>query len=83
MDRFGEQSKEGYRKKLAVLKEQKVPDFDDRKTAMLKELNEKLLKNVISKEKTKLHRKLYSWRDGPEKKEAEKNARAKWVDYSD
>jgi hypothetical protein len=83
MDRFGEQSKDGYKKKLAALKEQEVPDFEARKAVMLKELNQKLFKNVVSKEKSKLHAKLHSWRDGPEKKEAEKNARANWVDYSD
>ena len=50
---------------------------------MLKELNEKLFKNVVSKEKTNVHRTLYSWREGPEKKEAEKNARIKFVEFSD
>jgi arylsulfatase A len=83
MDRFSEQSKDGYKKKLAALKEQEVPDFEARKAAMLKELNQKLFKNVVSKEKSKLHAKLYSWRDGPEKKEAEKKARAKWVEFVD
>ena len=83
MDRFSEQSKEGYRKKLAALKEQDVPDFQARKAIMLKELNLKLFKNVVSKEKTNLHRKLYSWREGPEKKIAEEKARANWVDFID
>ena len=83
MDRFSEKSKEGYKKKLAALKEQEVPDFEARKAVMLKELNQKLFKNVVSKEKSKLHAKLYSWRDGPEKKIAEKKARANWVDYAD
>ena len=83
MDRFSEQSKEAYFKKLAALKEQENPDFEARKAVMLKELNLKLFKNVVSKEKTNVHRKLYSWREGPEKKEAEKKARAKWVEFVD
>ena len=83
MDLFSEKSKEGYKKKVAALKEQEFPDFEARKAVMLKELNQKLFKNVVSKEKSKLHAKLHSWRDGPEKKEAEKNAQARWVDYSE
>ena len=50
---------------------------------MLKELNLKLFKNVVSKEKTNVHRKLYSWREGPEKKIAEEKARAKFVEFRD
>jgi hypothetical protein len=83
MDRFSEQSKEGYRKKLVALEEQEVSDFEARKAVMLKELNQKLFKNALSKEKSKLHAKLHSWREGPEKKIAEEKARANWVDYSD
>ncbi len=83
MDRFSEQSKEGYFKKMALLKEQEIPDFEARKGLMLKELNLKLFKNVVSKEKTNVHRKLYSWREGPEKKIAEEKARAKFVEFRD
>ncbi|HAY75140.1 MAG TPA: hypothetical protein DCY32_05660, partial [Opitutae bacterium] len=42
MDHFSQQSIDGYRKKLADLKEQKIPDFEDQKAIMLKDLNEKL-----------------------------------------
>ncbi len=83
MDLFSEKSKEGYKKKLADLKGQDVPDFEARKAAMLKELNLKLFKNVVSKEKSRLHAKLYSWREGPEKKIAEEKARSKWVEFVD
>jgi len=83
MDRFGEQSKEGYFKKLAALREQNLSDFEDRKAAMLKVLNQNLFKNVVNKEKTNLHRTLYSWREGPEMKIAEEKARAKWVEFVD
>ena len=83
MDHFIQQSIDGYKNKLAALKKEDLPDFDTRKVTMLKELNEKLFKNVVSKEKTNVHRTLYSWREGPEKKEAEKNARIKFVEFSD
>ena len=83
VDHFSQQSIDGYKNKLATLKEQNLPDFETRKAAMLKELNQKLFKNVVSKEKTNVHRKLLSWREGPEKKEAEKNARTKFVEFSE
>jgi arylsulfatase A-like enzyme len=83
MDHFSQQSVDGYKKKLAALKEQNLSDFEDRKAAMLKELNQNLFKNVVNKEKTNVHRTLYSWREGPEKKEAEKNARLKFDEFSD
>ena len=83
MDHFSQQSIDGYKKKLAALKEQNLSDFEDRKAAMLKVLNQNLFKNVVNKEKTNVHRTLYSWREGPEVKEAEKNARSKFVEFSD
>ena len=83
MDHFGQQSIDGYRKKLADLKKQKLPDFEDQKAKMLKDLNEKLFKNLVNKEKTNLHRNLHAWREGTEKKDAEKNARIKFVEFSE
>jgi len=46
-------------------------------------LNQNLFKNVVNKEKTNVHRTLSSWREGPEKNEAEKNARIKFVEFSE
>ena len=83
MDHFSQQSVYFYRKRLAVLKEQSLPDFEDRKAKMLKQLNDDLFKNIVNKEKTNVQRTLYSWREGPEKKEAEKNARIKFVEFID
>ena len=83
MDHFSQQSVDGYKKKLAALKQQNLSDFEDRKAAMLKELNQNLFKNVVNKEKTNVHRTLYSWREGPGVKEAEKNARIKFVEFSE
>ncbi len=83
VDHFSQQHIDGYRKKLAGLKEQKFPDFENQKSKMLKDLNEKLFKNLVNKEKTYLHRNLHAWREGTVKNVAEKNARAKWVEFTD
>ena len=83
MDHFSQQSVFHYRKRLAALKEQNLPDFEDRKAKMLKQLNDNLFKNLVNKEKTNLHRELHAWREGSEKNQAEENARAKWVEFVD
>ena len=83
VDHFSQQHIDGYRKKLAGLKEQKFPDFENQKSKMLNDLNEKLFKNLVNKEKTYLHRNLHAWREGTVKNVAEKNARAKWVEFTD
>ena len=83
MDHFSQQSVYHYRKRLAVLKEQSLPNFEDRKAKMLKQLNDDLFKNLFNKEKTNLHRELHAWREGSEKNLAEENARAKWVEFVD
>jgi hypothetical protein len=82
MDRFSQQSKEGYQKKLAELKEQNLSDFKAKQAAMLKALNDKLIKNEINKEKTRRHASWPSWRDSSPKQEAEDHVRANWVDYA-
>ena len=58
MDHFSQQSVYFYRKRLAVLKEQSLPDFEDRKAKMLKQLNDDLFKNVVNKEKTNVQRRI-------------------------
>ncbi len=83
MDHFSQQSVFHYRKRLGALKEQNLPDFEDRKAKMLKQLNDNLFKNLVNKEKTNLHRELHAWREGSEKNLAEENARAKWVEFVD
>ncbi len=83
MDRFGSQSKEGFRKKLAELEEEKPSDLAAKKAALLKDLNEKLKKNELNKEKTRLHALNHSWLDGAPKNEAEENVEAKWVDLTE
>lgn len=82
MDRFGDRAKEGYKKKLADLREQNPADFDLQKAAMLKELNKKLVKNEINKEKCRRQAKHYSWRESVPKGDLEEYVLSRWVDYT-
>ena len=82
MDRFSSQAKEGFRKRLAELDQENPYDLETQKAALLKELNQKLKKNAINKEKTRLHARLHSWREGPSKSEAEEHVEAEWVDLT-
>ena len=82
MDRFSAQSKQGYQKKLAQLKIENPADFDAQKSALLKQLNQKLIKNEINKEKTKRQAEHHSWRESAPKKGAEEYVRANWKDYA-
>ena len=83
MDTFSDRAKQAYKKKLADLKEQMPNDFDARKSAMLKELNEKLIKNEINKEKCRRQAKFYSWRESAPKSDVEDFVLSKWIDYTD
>ena len=83
MDEFSSKSREGFRKKIDQLKEENPPDLEARRKAMLKELNEKLIKNEINKEKSRRHASFTSWRESPPKKDAEKAVKDRWVDVTD
>lgn len=82
MDTFGHRAKEAYKKKLADLKEQKPTDFDAQKAAMLKDLNEKLIKNEINKEKCRRQATFDSWRESAPKEGVEEFVLSSWVDYT-
>jgi arylsulfatase A len=83
MDEFSRKSKEGFRKKLDQLEEEKPTDYAARKKALLKELNQKLIKNEINKEKSKRYASFESWRESPPKQDAEKAVLDRWVDVSE
>jgi len=83
MDRFSRQSKDGFRKKLAQLKKENPSDLEARKAALLKELNQKLKKNAVNKEKTRLQAQFFSWRESAPKSKAEENVEAKWKDLTE
>ena len=82
MDIFGDRAKEAYKKKLADLKEQNPANLDEQKTAMLKELNKKLIKNEINKEKCRRQAKFNSWRESAPKGDVEEFVLSRWVDYT-
>ena len=82
MDRHSSQAKDGFRKKLAQLEEDNPSDLETQKAALLTELNQKLKKSAINKEKTRLHARLHSWREGASKNEAEANVETEWVDLT-
>ncbi|HBV64069.1 MAG TPA: hypothetical protein DEF45_13730, partial [Rhodopirellula sp.] len=82
MDQFGDRAKQAYRKKLSVLKEQNAGDFETQKSALLAELNEKLFKNELNKERCRRQAKHTSWRDSAPKEDAEEYVRANWIDYT-
>jgi len=85
MDRFTEQSKQGFQKALAKLKEENPPDFNTQKASLLKDLNVKLIKYAINKEKTKRFASYPFFKEGliDYKKEAEEHVRANWVNYTE
>ena len=83
MDEFSRRSKDGFKKSLAKLKEQNPPDFTAQKAALLKKLNDKLIKNEINKEKCRRHASFNSWKEGPAKADAEQAVRARWVDVTE
>jgi arylsulfatase A-like enzyme len=83
MDEFSRRSKEGFRKKIDQLEEEPPPDLEARKKALLKELNEKLIKNEINKERSKRYASWNSWRESPPKQDAEKAVLDRWVDVSE
>ncbi|MCP4857737.1 MAG: sulfatase [Fuerstiella sp.] len=82
MDTFGNQAKEAFRKKLADLKEQQPTDFDVQKAAMLKELNTKLVKNEMNKEKCRRQADFTSWRESVPKGDIEDFVMSRWIDYT-
>ena len=82
MDAFSEMAREQYHRKLDELKKEDPPDFKAQKANMLKELNEKLFKNAVNKERTRRHATYPSWRESAPKQEAEAHVLATWVDYT-
>ena len=83
MDEHSKRAREGFEKKLAQLKEQDPPDFAAQRAVLLKELNDKLMKNEINKEKCRRYASFRSWKEGPPKSDAEQAVRARWVDVTE
>lgn len=83
MDEFSRRSREGYRKKVARLTADNPPDFAEQKNALLKVLNEKLLKNEINKERCRRYASATSWRESPPKGNVEAAVRRRWVEVTE
>jgi arylsulfatase A len=83
MDRFSSRSIEGFRKKVAQLRKKNPSNLEAQKAALLKGLNQKLKKNAVNKEKTRLQAQFQSWRESSPNGEAEKNVEARWKDLTE
>ena len=83
MDEFSRRSREAFQKKLIALEAENAPDVAVQKTALLKELNSKLIKNEINKEKCRRFASSQSWRESPPKSEPEEAVRDRWIDVSE
>jgi arylsulfatase A-like enzyme len=83
MDEFSRRSKEAFKKNLAKLAAQNPPDFEAQKAALLKELNDKLIKNEINKEKCRRQASVTSWKEGVPKGDVETTVRSRWVDVTE
>ena len=83
MDEFSARSRETFRVKLTKLKEQSPPNLEAQKAALVKELNAKLIKNEINKEKCRQYASNDSWREGITKSDAERAVRARWVEVTE
>ena len=83
MDEFSRRSREGYAKQLARLKEEAPVDFEKQKADLLRELNDKLLKNEINKEKCRRFASFDSWRESTSKLDVEQAVRSRWVDVTE
>lgn len=83
MDEFSRRSREAFQKKLIALEAENPPDVAVQKTALLKELNNKLIKNEINKEKCRRFASSQSWRESPPKSDADEAVRDRWIDVSE
>jgi arylsulfatase A-like enzyme len=81
MDTFGERAKEDYRKKATLLREQNPADLDAQQAQLLEQLNAKLFRNELNKEKCRRQATNASWREGVPKEGAEEYVRSRWVEY--
>ncbi len=83
MDEFSRRSKESCVKKLAQLKEANPPDLGAQNGALLKELNEKLIKNAVNKERCRRYVSHHSWRESPSKDDSREHVLANWVEVTE
>lgn len=83
MDKHSKRAREAFKKNVAKLREDNPPDFETKKAELLKELNHKLIKNEINKEKCRRQASFNSWKETAPKSDAEKAVRDRWVDVTE
>ena len=80
MDEFGRRARVEYERKLAELADENPEDMAARKAALLAEMNDKLKRNAVSKEKSRLYSESNVWKEYPYAQDAKRNIEATWVD---
>ena len=80
MDEFGRRARVEYERKLAELADENPEDMAARKAALLAEMNDKLKRNAVSKEKSRLYSESDVWKEYPYAQDAKRNIEATWVD---
>ncbi len=83
MDEFSRRARESYVKNLAKLKKDAPTDFEKQKAELLRQLNDKLLKNEINKEKCRRFASFHSWRESPAKSDVEHAVKSRWVEVKE
>jgi arylsulfatase A len=80
MDEFGRRARVEYERKLAELVDENPADMAALEAALLVEMNDKLKRNAVSKEKSRLYSESDVWKEYPYAQDAKRNIEATWVD---
>ena len=83
MDEFGRRARVEYERKLAELVDENPAGMAARKAALLAEMNDKLKRNAVSKEKSRLYSESDVWKEYPYAQDAKRNIEATWVDVTE
>ena len=83
MDEFSRRARVEYERKLAELVDENPADMVARKAALLAEMNDKLKRNAVSKEKSRLYSESDVWKEYPYAQDAKRNIEATWVDVTE
>jgi hypothetical protein len=82
MDTFGKQAEKSYRKEITLLREQNPADLDMQQSQLLEQLNARLFKNELNKEKCRRQATNTSWRESAPNEGVEEHVRSHWVEHA-
>ena len=82
MDTFGKQAEKSYRKQITLLREQNPADLDMQQSQLLEQLNARLFKNELNKEKCRRQATNTSWRESAPNEGVEEHVRSHWVEHA-